>query len=120
MKPDVDAELDRIRRERKAREERDAKSTERAGSDPGARPIIRLEAGKYYEIAEAAEKAIVSAGLPLFDRGGILVTPVVAKVRAADGQETKTVALMQVPLALAREFMGRAAMFERFDARSAR
>ena len=60
----------------------------------------------------------MAAGLPLFDRGGILVTPVVAKARGADGQETKTVALMQVTEPLAREFMGRAAVFERFDART--
>ena len=60
----------------------------------------------------------MAAGLPLFDRGGILVTPVVAKARGADGREIKTVALMQVTEPLAREFMGRAAVFERFDARS--
>lgn len=87
-------------------------------SNGRSRPVIRLEAGNYHEIAEAAEAAIMNAGLPLFDRGGILVTPVVAKARDAHGAETKTVALMQVTLPLAREFMGRAAVFERFDART--
>jgi putative DNA primase/helicase len=118
MKPDVEAELNRIRRERKQRERGDRRKGNGAGPDPGARPVIRLEAGNYHEIAEAAENAIVAAGLPLFDRGGILTTPVVAKARGADGQEIKTVALMQVTEPLAREFMGRAAVFERFDARS--
>ena len=70
MKPDVDAELDRIRRERKQRERRDKKRTNGARPDPSARPAIRLEAGKYHEIAEVAEIAIMTAGLPLFDRAG--------------------------------------------------
>src|SRR3954466_15981902 len=94
------------------------KLTRDESAEPDMRSAIRLEAGKYHEIAEASEMAIVAAGLPLFDRGGILVTPVVAKMRGANGQETKTVALMQVTVPLAREFMGRAAVFERFDGRA--
>src|SRR3954453_15395044 len=118
MKPNVEAELNRIRRERKDREQRDGKRINGASPDADMRSVIRLEAGKYHEIAEAAENAIVAAGLPLFDRGGILVTPVVAKARGAHGEETKSVTLMQVSEPLAREFMGRAAVFERFDGRS--
>ena len=89
-----------------------------AATNGTSRPVIRLEAGKYHEIAEAAEVAIFAADLPMFDRGGILVTPVVAKARGADGQETKALALLQGTEPLAREFMGRTAVFERFDARS--
>ncbi len=118
MKSEVEAVLKRIRRVRKQREQGDKKRTNGASPEPGARPVIQLEAGKYHEIAEAAEIAIMAAGLPLFDRGGILTTPVVTKARGADGQEIKTVALMQVTEPLAREFMGRAAVFERFDART--
>ena len=112
-KPDAEAELNRIRRERQ-----DIKHTNGASPEHDTRPVIRLEAGRYHEIAEAAENAILAAGLPLFDRGGILVTPVVTKARGANGQETKTVALMQVTEPRMREFMGRAAVFERFDART--
>jgi len=115
---DVEAELDRIRRDRKVRERHDTKLAHSASADPDTRPVIRLEAGKYHEIAEAAEAGIVAAGLPLFDRGGILVTPITTKAQGANGQETTTVALMQVSLPLAREFMGRAALFQRFDGRS--
>src|SRR3954447_16206802 len=118
MKPNVEAELNRIRRERKDREQRDGKRINGASPDADTRSVIRLEAGKYHEIAEAAENAIVAAGLPLCDRGGMLVTPVVAKVRGADGQDAKTVALMPVTEPLVREFMGRAAVFERFDGRA--
>src|SRR3954468_4837344 len=94
------------------------KLTRDESAEPDMRSVIRLEAGKYNEIAEAAENAVVAARLPLFDRGGILVTPVVAKARGAHGQETKSVTLMQVSEPLAREFMGGAAVFERFDGRS--
>jgi putative DNA primase/helicase len=111
-----EAGLDRIRREHK--EQRYKNRTNGASKELDARSVIRLEAGKYHEIAEAAEIAIMAAGLPLFDRGGILVTPVVAKAPGADRREIKTVALMQVTEPLAREFMGRAAVFERFDART--
>src|SRR4051812_19682793 len=94
------------------------KLTRNESAEPDMRSVIRLEAGKYHEIAEAAENAIAAAGLPLFDRGGMLVTPVVAKVRGADGQDAETVALMPVTEPLVREFMGRAAVFERFDGRA--
>jgi putative DNA primase/helicase len=116
MNSNLEAELNRIKRGRKQREQREKKRINGASQEPDARPVIRLEDGKYHEIAEAAEIAIVAAGLPLFDRGGILTTLVVAKARGAGGQEIKTVALMQVTEPRAREFMGRAAVFERFDA----
>src|SRR4051794_41767177 len=85
------------------------KLTRDESAEPDMRSVIRLEAGKYHEIAEAAENAIVAAGLPLFDRGGMLVTPVVAKGRGADRQGTKTVAPMEGTQPLGRGVLGRGA-----------
>jgi hypothetical protein len=47
-----EAEVNRIRREREQVERRDRKRTNSVGPNPDARPVIRLEAGKYHEIAE--------------------------------------------------------------------
>ena len=47
-------------------------------------------------IAEAAERALIGAGLPLFRRDTLLVRPVILEARSADNRPIRTVGLAQI------------------------
>ena len=68
-------------------------------------------------VAEAAERAIAGAGLPLFRRDTMLVRPVVLDARDAGDRQIKTVGLAPINAIMMRSFMEQAARFEKFDSR---
>jgi hypothetical protein len=68
--------------------------------------------------AEAAEHAMVGAGLPLFRRGNVLVRPVILDARGVNDRPIKTVGLAPIPIILMRSFMEQAARFEKYDSRA--
>ncbi|RWO55391.1 hypothetical protein [Mesorhizobium sp.] len=84
----------------------------------GNLPVIRIEPEAYADLAEAAERALLLSGLPLYRRGNRLVTPDIRRVDGADGLQTMTAVLAEVGLPFLREFMNRSARFERHSARN--
>lgn len=67
--------------------------------------------------AEAAERAMHGAGLPLYRRGAMLVRPLVLDAHTFGGRRVKTIGLIAAPTILLRSYMGQAAGFEKFDGR---
>ena len=67
--------------------------------------------------AEAAERAMHGAGLPLYRRGAMLVRPLMLDAHTFGGGRAKTIGLIAVPTILLRSYMGQAAAFEKFDGR---
>ena len=81
------------------------------------KPVIRVVQGELVEIIEQAERAILDAGLEVYQRGAFLVRPVVEEVDAADGRKTWVAQLFQLEPRYLRGEMARAARWERFNLR---
>jgi hypothetical protein len=79
--------------------------------------VIRLGAD-LTAAAEAAEAAMLGAGLPLFRHGNTLVRPVILDARGVNDQPIKTIGLEQIPPILMRSYMEQAARFEKYDGRT--
>jgi hypothetical protein len=94
----------------KQRERRSAKS-----ADP---IVITVQGGKLSENTTLAEAALIAAGAPFYVRNGEIVRPIIEDVRALKGRRTKTVRLRAVTADMVRDYLSRAARFERFNARA--
>lgn len=99
-----------------------AKEQARGGSndnaDAAAKPVIRLVDGELPRIVNEAEAALIEAGLDVYQRGGLIVRPVVAIVPAAGGRKVVSQRLLDLNEAALVEYLTIAADFERYDARS--
>jgi hypothetical protein len=51
---------------------------------PDQRPVIRLTGGDLPTIVDAAEAALLDAGIDIYQRGGQLIRPVVEEMPGAD------------------------------------
>jgi hypothetical protein len=108
---DLDEEIARIRLKVEGRGEGDG------------RPLIRVTGGKLPEIVDAAEEALMAAGLGLYQRGSSIVRPVFTDIEvvAGGGDRRRTIKasrLVTTKLAYVAECMTRAARWERYDGRS--
>ena len=82
------------------------------------RPVISLQGGKLSENASKAEAALIAAGAPFYVRNGEIVRPIIENVSALKGRRTKTVRLRAVTADMVRDYLSRAAKFEKYNARS--
>ena len=83
------------------------------------RPTIRIVSGELPRIVNEAEAALLAAGgLNLYQRGGLIVRPVLSKLKASNNRETFAWRLVAVRQPYMIETMMRAAEFERWDARA--
>jgi hypothetical protein len=89
-------------------------------ADLDARPVIRVKPGELDATATHAEEALLAAKVPLFQRGGLLVRPVVEEVDAAHGRRTKIAQFVRVEQAYLRTLLNRVARFAKYDGRSGR
>jgi putative DNA primase/helicase len=80
--------------------------------------VIRLQAGRLHDLATEAEAALVAAGAPFYSRGGEVVRPIVEEVAAFHGRKTKVARLRQVSVESMRDYLSRAARFEKYNGRS--
>lgn len=80
------------------------------------RPVIQVEAGNLHNIATEAEAALVRAGSPFYNRGG-LVQPVLDEVPAAKGRRTKAARLKVVSESAVVDHLSRVADFQKWDGR---
>ena len=88
-----------------------------AGSAAQAGPAIRCGA-TMTPVAEAGERAIAGAGLPVYRRDTLLVRPVVLKERDAYGRTIQAVGLSPISTIAMRGFLDQAARFEKYDGRA--
>jgi hypothetical protein len=107
---DLDEEIARIRLKVEDRGEGDG------------RPVIQVTGGKLPEIVDAAEDALMAAGLGLYQRGSSIVRPVFTDIEvvAGGGDRRRTIKasrLVTTKLAYVAECMTRAARWERYDGR---
>ena len=83
--------------------------------------MIRLESGELLRNVDEAKSALIAAGgCGLYQRGGLIVRPIVSKLKAADGRLTFGWHLIPVVKLFMVETMMRAADFEKWDARARR
>ncbi|MGE3743604.1 MAG: PriCT-2 domain-containing protein [Geminicoccaceae bacterium] len=84
---------------------------------PSGRPTIRIRAGQLPTVVDQGEQALMKAGLPLYQRGSMIVRPSMTKVLIADGGKTPAQRLVHVKSHHIAEAMTLAAHWERFDGR---
>ncbi len=87
-------------------------------ADGDGRTTIDLAAGKLSQNIDDCLRALGENPGDLFQRGGLLVHPVLSPVAAADGRETLSHRITLAPLAYVVELITKAARITKFDARS--
>ena len=86
---------------------------------PGqARPLIRVAGGDLAREADEAERALIGAGLPIFVRAGVLVSPVCEEAPAAKDRKTIITRLRKLTVDGIFDRLSRYADFQRYDARA--
>jgi hypothetical protein len=82
-------------------------------------PQIKVTPGDLPNVVSQAEKALMAAGCDIYQRGGALVRPVLARAKAADGRETRSWRVAPISRPYAVDVLTRAAIFTRYNVRSA-
>jgi len=80
-------------------------------------PIIRRDAGQLSHIATEAERHLIAAGVPFFQRAGKLVRPITCTVPASNERKAKTAALRNVTVGYMRDQMGQHVEWQRYRRR---
>ena len=88
-----------------------------SGAPNGGAATIRCGAD-LTTVAEAAERAVVEADLPIYRRDTMLVRPIVLNEHDAYGHMTRTVGLSPLNVIMMRSYLEQAARFERYDGRA--
>jgi hypothetical protein len=83
-----------------------------------ARPIIKVEGGNLSHEADEAEQALIDAGLPIFVRAGLLVSPACEEAPAAKDRKTTIARLRKLSVDGIIDRLSRYADFQRYDART--
>jgi len=92
-----------------------------AQPQPRPRAQVRLESGELIKNVDETEAALIAAGgLGLYQRGSLIVRPILSKLKAANGRRTFGWNLVPVVNLFMVETMMRAADFEKWDARARR
>ena len=78
-------------------------------------PTINVEPGKLHEMATKGEAALIEAGIDVFQRGSMLVRPVIDEVDASKGRKTKSARLVEVSDDALRDLLSRHVRWERFQ-----
>ena len=86
---------------------------------PDTRRIIQLVDGNEHHAIDEAEEALIQAGgFDIYQRGGILVRPVLEHAFASDNRSTITWRFSPVKLPFLLEMLARVAVFTTYDKRS--
>ena len=81
-------------------------------------PLIRVAGGALHTNASEGEAAIIGAGLPIYQRGHVLVRPVEQEVTAARGRTTISAALLEMTTPSLVDALCSCATWERYDGRA--
>jgi hypothetical protein len=86
---------------------------------PDTRRVIQLVEGNEHHAIDEAEEALIQAGgFDIYQRGGMLVRPVLEPAHAADNRATITWRFSPVKLPFLLEMLARVAVFTVYDKRS--
>jgi hypothetical protein len=96
----------------------EAKAPELGIPHSDKRTVILLEAGQLHIAASEAEAALITAGLPLYARGGEIVRPVIEDVKGFRGRKTKTARLKALNIDSMRDHLSRAVQFRKYAGRT--
>jgi len=77
----------------------------------GDLPIIKVKAGKLSTLATKAEELLISAKVPVYQRSGTLVRPIIETVDASHGRKTKIATLKTLDTIYMRDILGRHAIW---------
>ena len=81
-------------------------------------PQIYVRAGELPRVVNEAEDALLLLGSEIYQRGGLIVRPVLSKLKAADNRDTQGWRLIPVTRPYLVETLTRAARFLKYDGRS--
>jgi hypothetical protein len=81
-------------------------------------PQIYIVPGELPRVVNEAETALLALGREIYQRGGLIVRPVLSKLKAADDRDTKCWNLIPVTRPHLAETLTRAAQFLKWDARA--
>ena len=81
-------------------------------------PVIQLKGGELSFHATTGEKVLIAAGVPLYQRGGSLVRPIIESVDATHGRRTNVARLKVLESIYMRDLLGRFAIWMRWDGRA--
>ena len=80
-------------------------------------PTIEIKDGQLSELATKAETLLIDAGVPIYQRGGELVRPIIETVDASRGRKTKVAQLRMLDPVYLRDLLARHAIWLRYDKR---
>src|SRR5271165_2918059 len=75
--------------------------------------VIKVEAGKVHEAADAGNAALIRAGCHIYQRGGQLVRPAMIAARASDGAKIETPGIVAATPPMLQRELGRVARWEK-------
>ena len=81
-------------------------------------PVIQLKNGELSSLATRAEELLIAASVPIYQRGGRLVRPIIETVDASRGRKTDIAQLNVLDKVYARDLLSRHAVWEKWDARA--
>ena len=87
------------------------------GRDHHDKPSIRIIAGDLAPIATQAEGMLIEAGVPLYQRAGTLVRPIIETVDASHGRTTQVAQLKILDSTYMRDLLCRHIKWQRYDGR---
>ena len=70
-------------------------------------PVIKVRAGKLSILATKAETMLIAAKVPIYQRGDVLVRPIIETVDASHGRKTKAATLRTLDTIYMRDILGR-------------
>lgn len=85
--------------------------------EDGGPPIIRVRV-PLHEVVDLAEEAVLLSGMPIMQRGSVLVRPVMLTLKSFGGVETASAGLQQIGVDEARDILSKAARWVKRDARA--
>ena len=85
---------------------------------PGDLPVIRVINGLLHETSSLGEAALITLGLPIYQRGRSLVRPISSEVPASRGRTTIAAGLATIAVAAMTDQLCRAAIWEKYDGRA--
>ncbi|WP_271602778.1 bifunctional DNA primase/polymerase [Bradyrhizobium sp. CCBAU 45384] len=86
--------------------------------DGGDKPVIFLTPHAKPAIAQTAEEILLNSDVPLYQRGGTLVRPIIEEADASRGRRTKVARLIEIKPIYLRNELDKVAVWVKYDARS--
>ncbi|MFZ5791871.1 MAG: bifunctional DNA primase/polymerase [Pseudomonadota bacterium] len=91
--------------------------TEADAAKPQGKPTIKIKGGDLSALADEAERVLIEARMPIYQRGGELVRPVVDDIDAAHGGKTKAARTVPVTEPTLLDWLDKAAGWARYARR---